>query len=39
MARTGKTYEKWLRGDNSINIQGRVMVHGHCTSSYCYLSI
>jgi len=26
MARTGNTYEKWLRGDNTVNIQGRIMV-------------
>ena len=26
MARTGNNYEKWLRGDKSINIQGRIMV-------------
>jgi len=26
--------KKWLRGDNSINIQGRIVVHGHCPSIY-----
>ena len=26
MARTGNTYEKWLRGDNSINITGDYML-------------
>jgi len=35
MARTGNNYEKWLWGDNSINILGRSMVHGHCPSPYC----
>ena len=30
MARTSNHYEKW--GDNSINIQGRIMVDGHCPS-------
>ena len=39
MARTSNTYEKWLRGDNSINIQGRIMVRVHCPSSRCHLSI
>ena len=39
MARTGNHYEKWLRGDNSINIQGRIMVLVHCPSPYCHLSI
>ena len=40
MARTGNTYEKWLRGDNlyKINIQGRIMVHVHCPSPHCQLS-
>ena len=28
-----------LRGDNSINIQGRIMVLGFCPSSHCHLSI
>ena len=37
---TGIHYEKkWLRGDNSINIQGRIMVLVHSTSSHCCLSI
>jgi len=40
MALTGSNYEKiYLRGDNSVNIQGRIMVLIHCPSSYCYLSI
>ena len=39
MARTGNHYEKWLKGDNSINIQGRIMVLVHCPSPYCHLSI
>ena len=30
---------KWLWGDNSVNIPGRIMVHVHCPSSYCHLSI
>ena len=37
--RTGNHYEKWLRGDNSINKQGRIMVHVHCPSSPWSLSI
>ena len=32
MARTGIHNDKWLRGNNSINIQGRIMVFGHCPS-------
>ena len=28
-----------LRGDNSVNIQGRIMVLGFCRSSHCHLSI
>ena len=39
MARISNHYEKWLREDNSINNQGRVMVLGHCPSSHCHLSI
>jgi len=39
MAWTGIHYEKWLGGDNSINIQGRVMVIVHCPSPHCHLSI
>ena len=35
MTRTGNTYEKWLWGDNTINIQGRTMVHVHSTASHC----
>ena len=30
---------KWLRGDNSVNILGRILVIVHCPSSYCHLSI
>jgi len=30
---------KWLWGDNSINIQGRIMVLVHCPFPHCYLSI
>jgi len=30
--------KKWLWGDNSINIQGRIMVLVHCTFSHCHLS-
>jgi len=34
MAQTGIHYEnnKWLWGDNYVNIQGRIMVLGHCPS-------
>jgi len=39
MAQTGNNYEKWLRGDNTVNIQGRIMVLVHSTSSHCHLSI
>jgi len=39
MAQTGNHYEKWLWGDNSINIQGRIMVLVHCPFPYCHLSI
>ena len=39
MAWTGIHYEKWLWGDNSINIQGRIMVLVHCPFPYCHLSI
>jgi len=28
-----------LRGDNYVNIQGRIMVLVHCASSHCHLSI
>jgi len=34
MARTGNHYENWLRGDNTINIQGRSMVLVHCPSPH-----
>jgi len=30
---------KWLRGDNSVNIPGRIMINVHCPSSYCHISI
>jgi len=30
---------KWLRGDNSVKIQSRIMVLVHCPSSHCHLSI
>ena len=30
---------KWLQGDNSINIQGRIMVLGFCPYPHCHLSI
>jgi len=30
---------KWLRGDNTVNIQGRIMVIMHCPSSHCHPSI
>jgi len=30
---------KWLWGNNSVNIQGRIMVLVQCTSSHCHLSI
>ena len=41
MAKTGIHYEenKWLQGDNYVNIQGRIMVLVHCPSSHCHLSI
>ena len=35
MARTGNNYEKWLRGDNTVNIQGKIMVLGFCPSPHC----
>ena len=38
MALTGIHYEKWLWGYNSINIQGRIRVLGHCPFSPCHLS-
>jgi len=31
--------KKWLRGDNTVNIQGRSIVLVHSTSSHCHLSI
>ena len=30
---------KRLRGDNSVNIQGRIVVPVYCLSSYCHYSI
>jgi len=39
MARTGNNYGKWLRGDNTVNIQGRIMVLVFCPSPRCHLSI
>jgi len=40
MAQTGiHNKPKWLSGDNSVNIQDRIMVLVHGTSSYPYLSI
>jgi len=41
MGQTGIHYEKnkWLRGDNYVNIQGRIMVHVHCPSPDCHLFI
>jgi len=40
MAQTGIHYKtKWLSGDNSVNIHGRIMVLVHNTSSHCHLSI
>ena len=29
----------WLREDNSVNIQGRIMVLEHCSYSHCHLTI
>ena len=31
--------EKWLWGDNSVNIQGRIIDFGFCPSAHCHLSI
>ena len=39
MARSGNNYEKWLRGDNTVNIQGMSMVPVHCPSPHWHLSI
>ena len=36
---THPIWKKRLQGDNSINIQGRIMVIEHSTSSHCHLSI
>ena len=30
---------KWLWGDNSVNIQSRIVVHDHRPSPHCHLSI
>jgi len=32
MTQTGNNCENWLRGDNSINMQGRIMVLWFCPS-------
>jgi len=34
-----KEIVKWLWGDNSINIQGRIMAIVHCPSFHCHLSL
>jgi len=40
MAQTGIHYKtKWLSADNSVNIQGWIMVLVHGTFSLCHLSI
>ena len=39
MAWTGNNYEKWLWGDNSINILCRIIIHGHSPTPHCHLSI
>ena len=39
MAQTGNNYEKWLRGDNSENIQGRIMGCVHCPPTAIYIYI
>ena len=31
--------KKWLWGDNSVNIQGRIIDFGFCPSPHCHLSI
>jgi len=38
MARTGNNYEKWLWGDNTVTIQGTIMVLGFCPFSAIYLN-
>ena len=38
MTRTAIHYEKWLWGDNSTDIQGRIIVLWLCPSSHCHLS-
>ena len=32
MAQTGNNYEKWLRGDNTVNMQGRLWFLGSALS-------
>ena len=39
MARTDNSYKQWLRGDTTVNIQGRSMVLAFCPSPHCHLSI
>jgi len=39
MAWKGNSYEKWLRGDNTVNVQGMIMVLEHSTPSHCNISI
>ena len=41
MAKTGIHYEnnKWLWGDNSVNIHGKIMVLMHCPSTDSHLSV
>ena len=36
MARTGNNYEKLLRGDYTVNIQGMIIVLVHSTSPHCH---
>ena len=36
---TCNTYEKWLRVDNTVNIQGTIMVLVHSTSPHCHICI
>jgi len=40
MARTGINYEKkWLWGDNSVNIQDRIIILVHYPFPHCYLFV
>ena len=39
MAQTGIHYIKWLWGNNTVHIQGRIMVLVHCRSFHCHLYI